>query len=242
MRTLSFFAIVITAGFLAGLTHGLINVILVEPYLDAAIGIENQRLFAEGEAQNTPQFWQQFTDYRIWQKEGSIVSGAILGTATGALFGLVFAYSRNALPGNNDVKKAIILAGIMWAVLYFIPFLKYPANPPTVGDPNTIVFRASTYALFVAFSSLGALGFSRWYKKLQKKKFLAFVVYAAFISAVFVLMPSNPDHVTTSMAIVNGFRIISAVTVTISWIVNALILGWLWKKTQPHIDAAQVFG
>ncbi len=233
MRTLSFLAIVITAGCIAGLFHGLINVAFVEPYLDTAIGIENQRLFAEGEAKDNPQFWSQFTDYRIWQKQGSVVAGAMLGMATGALLGLVFAYSRKMLPGKSDITKAVILAAIMWAALYFIPFLKYPANPPTVGEPATIVFRATTYALFVAISGLGALGFSRIYKKLKTKKFLAFVGYAGFMALAYVIMPPNPDPIRTPMEIVNGFREISAVTVTAYWIVNGIILGWMWKKIKP---------
>src|SRR6267143_2100947 len=236
MKTLSFLFIVIVAGLLAGLVHGLVNVAFVEPYLDNAIGIENQRLFAEGEAKDTPQFWQQFTDYRIWQKQGSIVAGGILGIATGALFGLVFAYSRHMLPSLSDIKKALVLACIMWAVLYFIPFLKYPANPPTVGDPNTIVFRAVTYALFVALSSLGAFGFSRLYKKMQNKKFVAFLGYAVYMVILFAVMPPNPDAIKTPMDLVNGFREISAVTMTIYWIANAIILCYLWKRFQPHLE------
>ncbi len=240
MRTLSFLLIVILSGCLAGIVHGMLNIVFVEPYLDTAIGIENQRMFAQGEAKDTQQFWQQFSDYRIWQKQGSIVAGAMLGTATGALFGLVFAYSRNILPGNNDVKKSLVLSSIMWATLYFIPFLKYPANPPTVGEPDTLIFRESTYVIFVALSGLGAFGFSRLYKKLQSKKFLAFVGYAVFMGMMFVLMPSVTDPSNLSMDILNGFRAISAITVTISWIVNAVILGLLWKKFQPHVEKEQM--
>ena len=233
MKVLSFLVIVISAGILAGLVHGMLNIVVVEPYLDNAIGIENQRLFAEGQAKDTPQFWKQFVDYRIWQKQGSIVAGAMLGASTGALFGLVFAYSKKSLPGNSDIKKALILAGIMWAVLYFIPFLKYPADPPTVGDPNTITFRATTYALFVALSGFGAIGFSMLYKKMKNKKFLAFVGYVGFMIMIFVVMPSNPDPINTSMDLVNGFRTISASTMTAYWIANGIILGWMWKKVKP---------
>lgn len=240
MKTLSFLAVVISAGFLAGLVYGLVNIIAIEPYLDRAIGIENQRLFAEGEAKDTPQFWQQFTDYRIWQKQGSIVAGSILGIAIGSLVGLVFAYSRHVLPGQNDFKKALVLGVIMWATIFFIPFLKYPGNPPTVGDPNTLAFRASTYIIFVALSGLGALGFSRLYKKMQGKKLVAFLGYAAFIGIVFVVMPQNPDKITAPMDLVNGFRAISAITMTIYWITNAAILGWLWKKFQPHLENQQI--
>jgi hypothetical protein len=241
MKTLHFLAIVLVSGLLAGLVHGLANIVLVEPYLDNAIGIENQRMFASGEAKDTTQFWQKFTDYRIWQKQGSIVAGAILGIATGALFGLLFAYSRHTLPTQNEMKKALLLAGIMWTTIFFIPFLKYPANPPTVGDPSTIVLRTSLYIAFLTMSGLGALGFSILYKKMKSKRFLAFLGYAGFITLVFFVMPSYPDKITISMDLVNGFRTVSAITMTIYWIANAVILGWLWKKVQPHIDTSQVF-
>lgn len=235
MKAISFLVIVIIAGLLAGLVHGMLNIVIVEPYLDNAIGIENQRLFAQGQAKDTSQFWQKFSDYRIWQKQGSLVSGAILGTATGSLFGLVFAYSRRALPTQNNITKALVLGAIMWATIFFIPFLKYPANPPTVGDPNTIQFRTITFVIFMLASGLGALGFSRLYKKLKTKKAMAIVGYVIFISIVFFVMPQNPDKISISMELVNGFRAVSATTMTIYWISNAVILGWLWNKVRPDM-------
>ncbi|MBM2852701.1 MAG: hypothetical protein HW420_1248, partial [Candidatus Nitrosotenuis sp.] len=80
MRTSLFIAIVLLAGGLAGIIHGLVNLALVEPYLDKAIGIENQHLFASGEAKDTPQFWVEYYSYRAWQKGGQLLAGAILGT------------------------------------------------------------------------------------------------------------------------------------------------------------------
>jgi len=240
MNTLSFLAIVIIAGLLAGLVHGMLNIVIVEPYLDTSIGIENQRMFASGEAKDTPEFWQKFADYRIWQKQGSIIAGAILGVATGALFGLVFAYSRYKIPSQNEITKALVLAGIMWATLFFIPFLKYPANPPTIGEPSTIALRTELYIAFVMLSGLGALGFSLLYNKIRKKRFIVFLGYAGFIGLAFVLMPSYQDKITTSMDIVNGFRMVSAITMTLYWIANAVILGALWRRFQPHITREQI--
>ena len=40
-----FIAIVLVSGFVAGTIHGAVNLAIVEPYLDEAIGIENQNLF-----------------------------------------------------------------------------------------------------------------------------------------------------------------------------------------------------
>src|SRR3989344_9677638 len=176
MKTALFIAIVLVAGCIAGTIHGLANLAIVEPYLDEAIGIENQNLFASGEEKDTPEFWVEYNSYRYWQKGGQILSGAILGTSVGALFGIVYAYSRDALPHGHSVKKTLTLALIMWATLFLIPFIKYPANPPTVGASETVVLRSVMYLGFIALSGFGALGFYKVYKKLlHQKKILAFV-------------------------------------------------------------------
>jgi hypothetical protein len=44
MKTSIFLIIVLVSGALAGLVWGSANLVLVEPYLDEAIGIENQNL------------------------------------------------------------------------------------------------------------------------------------------------------------------------------------------------------
>ena len=167
LKTLLFIVIVLISGALAGLIHGTVNFAIVEPYLDQAIGIENQNLFASGEEEDTQEFWVEYEGYRMWQKSGQILAGVILGTSIGALFGIVFALSRNSLPGNHDVKKSLVLAGVMWFTLYLIPFLKYPANPPTVGDTETVVLRAILYLSFIAISGFGALSFYKLSKKFK---------------------------------------------------------------------------
>jgi predicted cobalt transporter CbtA len=235
MKTSLFLIIVLLSGAFAGLVHGSANLVLVEPYLDEAIGIENQNLFASGEEDDTLEFWVEYEGYRVWQKGGQLLAGVILGTSIGALFGIVFAFSRNSLPGNGNIKKALVLAGIMWFTIYFIPFLKYPANPPTVGDADTVVLRAILYLSFIAISGFGAVGFYKLSKKFKgNKKLVALVGYAVFISAVFVVMPENPDEVNAPMDLVNGFRIMSVLGVSTYWIAIGLILGLLWNRFKPN--------
>jgi len=235
MKTALFISIVLLSGCFAGTIHGLANLAIVEPYLDEAIGIENQNLFASGEEEDTPQFQAEYESYRIWQKGGQVLAGAILGTSMGALFGIVFALSKKVLPGEHHVKKALVLSGIMWMTIYLIPFLKYPANPPTVGDTDTVVLRSILYLSFIAISGLGAVGFYQLFKRLQKgKRIFAIIGYAAFIGSVFFLMPENPDEVTAPMDLVNGFRIMSVVAVSIFWIAIAVILGTFWQRFNPE--------
>mgnify|MGYP001603922503 CR=1 FL=1 len=241
MKTLVFLVIVLISGASAGLIHGTINFAIVEPYLDQAIGIENQNLFASGNEENTSDFWVEYEGYRVWQKSGQILAGIILGTSFGSLFGIVFALSRNSLPGTNNISKALILSGIMYATLYLIPFLKYPANPPTVGDSETVVLRAILYISFITISGIGAISFYQLSKKFKnKKKFTELIGYGIFISVIFIMMPENPDEITAPMNLVNEFRLASIFGVTSFWISVAIILGFFWnrldsnKKTTPY--------
>jgi len=234
MKTIIFLAIVLISGALAGTIHGIANLAIVEPYLDQAIGIENQNLFASGEEKDTPQFWVEYDAYRDWQKGGQVLAGAILGTSVGALFGIIYALSRHVLPQGNDLKKTFTLAGVMWLSIYIIPFLKYPANPPTVGDPETVVLRAVLYLSFIVISGFGAVAFYQLSKKIKStSKIIPVVGYGVFIAIVFALMPPNPDEITAPMDLVNGFRAMSVVAVSTFWVSIAVILGILWHKFRP---------
>ena len=242
MKTFLFIVIVLISGAFAGLIHGTVNFAIVEPYLDQAIGIENQNLFATGEEKDTSEFWVEYEGYRIWQKSGQILAGVILGTSIGALFGIVFALSRNSLPGNNDVKKALVLAGVMWFTMFVIPFLKYPANPPTVGDPETVVLRSILYLSFITISGFGAVGFYKLSQKFQsKRKLVAIIGYSIFISVVFFVMPENPDEITAPIDWVNEFRIMSFLGVTSFWVSIGVILGFFWNRFSPNKETTQSY-
>ncbi len=241
MKTGLFLAIVLVSGALSGTIHGLVNLGIVEPYLDKAIEIENRNLFAFGKEEDSKQFWVEYNSYRDWQKGGNVLAGAVLGTSVGALFGIVYALSRHALPGSTDVKKAFLLAGIMWLTLYMIPFLKYPANPPTVGSGETVVLRAILYLSFIAISGFGAVGFYQLSKKFKRnKKLVAMAGYVTFISLVFFAMPDNPDEVTAPVDLVNGFRFMSVLGVSTFWVSMGIILGLFWNRFAPHEQTSKL--
>src|SRR5919197_5613623 len=163
MKTLSFVLITLVCGTIAGVILGLVNQAIVEPFIDKAIGIETQRYIAKGESIDTAQQAQ----YRMWQKGGEVVAAAMYGISLSALFGIVFAYSRRSLPGVNNQKKALFLATIMFFVLFLIPALKYPANPPAVGNPTTIYYRELLYVGFIAVSGFSVLALALSYRRLQ---------------------------------------------------------------------------
>jgi predicted cobalt transporter CbtA len=233
MKTIAFIIITLLSGAIAGAFLGLINQVMVEPFIDEAIEIETQNMISEGENVDR----QEVNNIRLWQKGGEIVAGIILGTSIGALFGLVFAYARNSLPGSNNKKKGIILAGIMFSVLFLVPALKYPGNPPAVGDPETIVYRQGLYIGMLAISGFSALGLALLYRNIghkESKKVTIPIIYAAIIIIAFIILPPNPDDITISMDLVMNFRIVSTLTMGIFWGILGIVLGSFWDKIKPH--------
>lgn len=243
MKTIPFIAITLLAGAIAGTILGILNQVIVEPYIERAIALENERASAQGEMINPI----EFGNYRIWQRGGEIAAGTIFGTSIAALFGIVFAYSRKSIPGSNNKKKGLIVAGIMWFVLFIVPALKYQANPPAVGDPETIYYRQSLYLTYLAISGFSALGLAFIHGKIKRraihseKKVVMITVPAAIYAVIMITahlaMPQNPDAITAPMDLVSVFRIASGFTMSIFWGLLGIILGAFWDKTKPHETA-----
>lgn len=235
MKTIAFILITLVSGAIAGTILGLINQLLVEPYIDQAIAIEVQNTIAPGE----PVDQDELVQYRLWQKGGEIVAGTILGTSISALFGIVYVYSRDSLPGSNNKKKGLILAGIMFLVIFLIPALKYPANPPAVGDPETIEYRESLYIGMLVISGFTALGVALLYRRLgqtrkESRKIIVPTIYVVIIALAFVVLPANPDEITISSDLLMNFRIVTTITMGIFWGVLGILLGSFWDAVKPH--------
>ena len=243
LKVITFVIITLLSGAIAGTVLGAINQALVEPYIDRAISLETQDAIKEGEVIDPV----ELQNYRMWQKGGEIAAGTILGMSFGALFGVVFVYSRSLLlpQSNSNIRKALVLAGIMWFVLFLIPALKYPANPPAVGDPETIYYREALYIGLLAISGFSALGLALLYRKRgrtpnnKNRIIIVPLIYAAIIVGAFLILPPNPDKISAPVDLVQGFRIASAFTMSIFWGLLGLILGALWDRAKPH-ETAQI--
>jgi predicted cobalt transporter CbtA len=235
MDSLSFLVVSLISGAIAGTILGVVNLVLVEPYLDKAIGIEVQNAIESGEKVNP----EEHTNYRFWQKGGEVAAGTILGMALGSLLGIVFAFGRKIIPSGSNLKKALVFSGIIWLVIFMVPAIKYPSNPPTVGDPDTINYRQSLFVSFILISGFTALGLAILYTKIKQSKtsikFLTVsIIYAIVMICAFVVVPPNPDEITAPLDLVNGFRIMSMITMTIFWIVLGITFGLIWNKLKPH--------
>ena len=233
MKTFAFIIVSLLSGAIAGTLLGLANQIIVEPFIDRAIGIEAQKDIASGGAVDL----NEQSHYRMWQKIGEIVAGTIFGVSLGALVGIVFAYAKNRLPGSSNQKKAVILTGVMFFVLFLVPALKYPPNPPAVGNPSTIYYREILYIALITISGLSSLVLAILYRKLngfRSKNIIIPLLYAIIVSVAYLTLPSNPDEITIPNDLIINFRVASVTTIAMFWVLLGVIFGSLYDTIKPH--------
>ena len=141
------------------------------------------------------------------------------------------------MPSSDDRKKALILAAIMCLSLYVVPFIKYPANPPAVGDPETIGLRDSLYTGYQLASGLIALGVSILMYKLRRISYIKYIIpvfYVGLVASIYAIFPANPDEITAPMDLVNAFRAVTFGTMVMFYLVLGAIFGIMWNKFKPH--------
>ena len=236
MKSLTFIFISLLSGIIAGVILAGVNYFVAEPFIDQAIGIEVDNSIASGEVVD----FDELSSYRVWQKEGTFAAGAFLGLTYGAILGIVYVISRKYLPSSDDRKKALILAAIMCLSLYVVPFIKYPANPPAVGDPETIGLRDSLYTSYQLASGLIALGVSILMYKLRRIGYIKYVIpiiYLGLVASIYAIFPANPDEITAPMDLVNAFRAVTFGTMVMFYLVLGTIFGIMWNKFKPHETA-----
>jgi predicted cobalt transporter CbtA len=241
LKALTLVGITLSSGVIAGIILAFLNLGIVEPTIDKAIALEVQKQVSSGENVNM----SELIDYRYWQKAGAFAGGAIYGAGLASLFGVIFVFARSKLPGKNNKQKAIILAGIMWLVLFLMVALKYPANPPAVGDPETIYYRETLYVGYILISGLAALGMAViWIRtRMNSKKIIIPLMYAAIMVTAYVVMPSNPDKIEISMDLIQTFRILTAITIGVFWGILGIVFGSLWDKflSREQTLAAKIY-
>jgi hypothetical protein len=80
------------------------------------------------------------------------------GMAIGGIFALVFAIGYGRIGTISARATALILAMLGLVAVYVVPNLKYPANPPSVGNPDTIGRRTGLYLLLMLISVVWMIG------------------------------------------------------------------------------------
>ena len=169
-----------------------------------------------------------------------------MGISLASLFGVVLAYSRNSMPVSDNKTKALILASLMFFVLFLVPALKYPTNPPAVGNPSTIYYRENLFVGFIAISGFSTLALAFLYRRLGSKDRLKMkipisLIYATIMATAYLIFPSNPDNIAIIPAdLIISFRIPGVFTMGVFWGLLGITFGMFWDKFKPHETSKEI--
>lgn len=205
----------ILRGILAGAAAGLIAFvfarIFAEPFINAAIKYESGRDAAQAMLDKAaglaaPAEGPDLFSRTIQANVGIGVGMIGFGAAMGAFFSVVFIACVGRVGRMRPRQLALAVAAAGFVVIYLVPFIKYPANPPSIGNPDTIKQRGGYYLVMMlaAVVLLGlaiALG-----KRLQSKLGnwnASLVAGGAFVVAVGVVMALLPKfgHFSANVAL-----------------------------------------
>jgi putative cobalt transporter subunit CbtA len=215
-------AAALSAGLLAGLFVASFHQIATEPVLQHAIDLEEMLNKASGQPIEPEVF------SRPAQRVGLFIGYLFYGIGWGALFGVVFCLlpllTRTAL----SVKQGLGLILVSCWTVGIFPQLKYPANPPGVGESVTINFRQEVYLIILLLSILGTLLAAIAYQALGKaskdwqrpKVRIPLVAgfYLLYMGTLYICLPNNPDPVQLPSDLIVSFRELSVVGVLLFWL------------------------
>jgi hypothetical protein len=196
---------IIIRGVIAGALGGLLAFgfarIFAEPVIGRAIDYETGRDAATGAlnaaAGMPPMDMGPDLFGRTVQANVGIGFGMVLfGVAMGAIFAVVYCVCLGRVGTISPRNLALLVAGGLFVGIYLVPFLKYPANPPSIGHPETIKDRGGLYLLMV-LSSLLLLAGAVWLGKRLAPRFgnwtATLSAAAAFVIAIGIVMLSMPS-------------------------------------------------
>jgi Probable cobalt transporter subunit (CbtA) len=155
----------IVRGFAAGALGGLIAFvfarIMAEPVIESSIAYESGRRAAEDSLHRAAGLAAAAHDSELFSRDlqsnaGFGVGMVLFGLAMGGLFAVAYVLvARGVRVRPRTLALAIAAAG--FAGFFLLPFLKYPANPPGIGHPDTIHTRGLLYLAMVAVSVASVL-------------------------------------------------------------------------------------
>ena len=195
-------------GALAGLlVGGFMNVFNV-PVMEWAIELEGAAAAAEapaGEEEEEATGFLATLETLGAQRIGLVLGLAVLGVVYGAIFTGLFHLVRRAFPGWNIWAWALIAgAACFWSVSLFTQ-LKYPLNPPGIGEDASLLARQGFQFLFILLSLAAVIAVSLVLRFIHEggregsQRFLAYlgtaVAYVVVAAVVFLVIPGNPDPI-----------------------------------------------
>lgn len=175
------------------------------------------------------------------QQAGGALAALVWGLCLGLVLAVAYVVLRRQLATTSDWRAAVTVAGIGFLTVNLVPFLKYPGNPPGVGDPTTIGRRTTLYLLMVAWSvvsTAAAWRAARWLDGRGWDDHLRLPAVAGLYAALVVLgwaaLPGSPDLVGAPATLVWHFRLTSLGGTATFWAVAGTVFGWRRLSAAGH--------
>jgi hypothetical protein len=169
---------------------------------------------------------------------GLLTGLVVVGAGLGCLFAVLFAFANGRMGNLGPGATSVLIAFFGLVSVYVVPMLKYPANPPSVGEPDTIKYRTGLYFLMMAISIVATLGALRLQKSLVPRfgawngSLLALGVYLVVIAAAYVGLPGINEVPANFPAVTLwDFRIASLGIQTVLWGSIGILFGYLGTRT-----------
>ena len=231
-------------GMLSGLAAGLLALVFAyivgEPLVVSAIDFESAAQVATGE---TPE--PEVVSRAVQSTIGLATAVVVYAVAFGGLFSLAFAVAYGRIGRLSARATAAVLALGGYLVVFVVPFLKYPANPPAIGNADTISQRSTLYLAMVVASVLLAVAATYLGRRLTSRlgawnaALLATAVFVVGVAVVQFLLPTIDEVPDTFPATVLWeFRVAALGTQLVMWATIGLLFGVLVARAFTN-EAAQ---
>jgi len=228
-------------GLLAGVLVFGFGKVFGEPQVDRAIGFESALDAAKAkaeEAKGIPAVREpELVSRKVQAGLGLFTGVMVYSTAFGGLFALVFAVADRRVADLGPRAVSALLAASGFIAVYVVPNLKYPANPPSVGQPETIGQRTVLYFIMLASSVVAMIAASVLRKRLAARyggwnaALIAAGSYLAVVIVVARILPGINEVPDAFPAVVLWqFRVASFGMQLIMWAMIGLVFGALSER------------
>lgn len=238
-------------GMLVGIVAGLLSFgflkVYGEPQVDRAIAFEQQMdeakaEFAKHHGMPAHEEGPELVSRSVQAGLGLFVAVMVYSAAFGGLFGLAFAVAQGRMPGDLSPRAlSALLALIGFIALYAVPNLKYPANPPSVGNPETIGARTALYFGMMAISLAAMVGGIALRRMLAARyggwnaTLMVGAYYIVLMIVAGLLLPVVNEVPEEFPAVVLWkFRVASLGSQLILWATLGLLFGGLTQRAYAH--------
>ncbi|MGW0734101.1 CbtA family protein [Streptomyces sp. NPDC002851] len=219
----------LAAGGAAGLVTGLFSLLLAEPLMDRAIRLEEARSHAHDAAPAAQHHEELFS--RSQQHFGLVVTAIVAGLAIGVLFAIAYALVHRRTPDASPWSRALAFSAAAFLAVSLLPGLRYPANPPGVGDSGTVTNRQELWLAAVVIGVLGMFLVRQVYVRLAARsvpvRHLAVAATTVAVLVALFALPGNPDPVPVGATLLWDFRMLSLASHVLLWAVFAAVFGAL---------------